>query len=166
MNRALECVTRFGLATFCLASRHSTTELHTHTRLAEFYWTENLYVSPQVDTDSTYTPWTSPLAKGCPMSCKGVQEISRFTPITKLRHLVLPYKRLGFVGAPSRIWTDDLVITNHLLYRWAIEAGEREFFRLFLAATKWLVKMLDYFEWASEPTTYPLRVVLCWNRSF
>lgn len=27
-----------------------------------------------------------------------------------------------YVGASSRIWTDDLVITNHLLYRWAIEA--------------------------------------------
>ena len=85
----MECVTRFGLATFSLARRHSTTELHTHNN-----------------------------------------------------------------GASSRIWTDDLVITNHLLYRWAIEAGEREFFRLFLAATKWLVKMLDYLLSATSETHY------------
>lgn len=67
-----------------------------------------------------------------------------------------------YVGAPSRIWTDDLLITNQLLYRWAIRAGEREFFRLFLAATKWLVKMLDHLLSATSETHYLfLRIVLC-----
>ena len=27
-------------------------------------------------------------------------------------------------GAPSQIWTDDLLITNQLLYRWAIGANK------------------------------------------
>ena len=154
MNRVLELDTRFELATQPWQGRMLPLHQSNIFRLAEFYWTENLSAYSAGRYGLYLYPWTTPLAKGCLMSCKGVQEISRFTPITKLRHLVLPYKRLGFNGAPSRIWTDDLLITNQLLYRWAIGAGEREFFRLFLAATTWLVKMLDHLLSATSETHY------------